>query len=73
MADAALSKLARARAEALARFAEWESTHPATMTPAAAVAAVGALYSLLPVSSRHRPVDPSGVACLQRALGHLSR
>jgi hypothetical protein len=68
-----LAKLARARAEGFARFAEWESTHPATMTPATAVAAVGALYSLLPAASRYRPVDPTGVARLQQALRHLSR
>jgi hypothetical protein len=62
----------RARADALARFAEWESSHPATLTPEAAVAAMGALYQLLPVASRQRPIDTSGVARLHDALRHLS-
>jgi hypothetical protein len=68
-----LASAVRARTEALARFAEWESSHPATMTPEAAVAAIGALYQLLPIASRQRPIDTSGVARLHEALRHLSR
>jgi len=70
------SKLAdavRARADALARFAEWESSHPAVLTPAAAVAAVGTLYQLLPPASRQRAIDASGVARMRDALRHLSK
>jgi hypothetical protein len=41
------------------------------LTPAAAIAAIGTLYELLPPESRRRPVDPSGVARMQAALRHL--
>jgi hypothetical protein len=63
----------RARAEAFARFAEWEASHGVTLTPAAAVSAIGALYLLLPPASRQRPVDTTGVACMHDALRRLSR
>jgi hypothetical protein len=68
-----LASAIRARADALARFAEWESSHPAILTPEAAVAAIGALYQLLPPASRQRPVDTRGVARLHDTLRHLSR
>jgi hypothetical protein len=73
MTNRALGSMLRARADRFARFAEWESSHPAVLTPEAAVAAVGALYQLLPESSRHRPIDTSGVARMQQALGRLAR
>jgi hypothetical protein len=74
MGDAAsLASLLRIRATALARFASWESAHPMQLTPAAAVAAIGTLYELLPPESRRRPVDPSGVARMHDALRRLSR
>jgi hypothetical protein len=42
------------------------------LTPAAAVAAIGTLYELLPPESRRWPVDPSGVARMHDALRRLS-
>ena len=68
-----LTSALRARAAALTRFAEWEVSHPATLTSEAAVAAIGGLYQLLPVASRQRPIDTTGVARMHDALRHLSR
>jgi hypothetical protein len=68
-----LATMLRVRAEGFARFAEWESSHLMILTPAAAVAAIGALYQLLPQASRHRPIDTTGVARMHDALRHLSR
>jgi hypothetical protein len=68
-----LAKMLRARAEGLARFAEWEASNPMPLTPGAAVAAIGALYRLLPPASRQRPVNTAGVARMQDALRHLVR
>jgi len=73
MGSKELARAIRARRDALARFAEWESSHPATLTPEAAVAAIGALYQLLPIASRRRPIDTSGVARLHEALRRLPR
>ena len=74
MADpGSLAALLRVRAEALARFATWESSHVMGLTPAAAVAAIGTLYQLLPPESRRRAIDPAGVARMHEALRHLSR
>jgi hypothetical protein len=56
------------RLAAHARFDEWVSAHPTRLSPAAAVAAGGRLYDLLPPSSRTRPVDPGGVMTLHRLL-----
>ena len=65
-----LAALVRQRAERFARFAEWEALHPATITPGAAVEAIGTLYELLPAESRQRPIDTSGVRVLHDALRH---
>jgi hypothetical protein len=62
----------RERLEALARFEAWAVAHPMALTPAAAVAAASRLYDLLPLESRHRPIDPSGVIVLHRMLARLS-
>jgi hypothetical protein len=70
---ASLATLLRLRAEALTRFAAWESSHLMKLTPAAAVAALGTLYQLLPPESRRRAVDPSGVVRMHEALRQLSR
>jgi hypothetical protein len=61
----------RERAAALERFAQWESRHPADPSPSAAIAGVAFLYDLLPVISRARPIDVSGVAEMHRALSVL--
>lgn len=66
-----IASLFRERVRGFARFAEWERTHPREMTAAAAVASIGAIYQLLPKSSRSRPIDTSGVARMQAALRHL--
>ena len=66
-----LAALVRQRAEALARFAEWEASHPAMMSPEAAVASIGALYELLPAASRQRQIDTAGVRRMHDALRHL--
>src|SRR5687768_9516601 len=57
-----LATLLRERADRFERFAAWETSHPSQLTPRAAVAAVGALYELLPPESRRRPIDTSGIA-----------
>jgi len=38
------------------------------LEPAESIAAVGFLHSLLPAESRERPIDPSGVMGMHRAL-----
>lgn len=57
-----------AREAALARFARWEADHLVHPGPAAALAAVAALYDLLPASSRLRAPDPSGVMAFHALL-----
>jgi len=66
-----LAVLMRERAERFARFADWEAVHKATITPGAAVAAIGTTYEWLPAESRSRPFDPSGVRVLHDALRHI--
>ena len=68
-----LADLVRIRAAAFARFAEWEASHPMMLAPAAAVAAVGSIYEMLPPESRQRPVDTTGVARMHDAFRHLPR
>jgi len=59
------------RSEALARFDAWAAEHPMSLPPAAAVAAAARLYDLLPLESRGRAVDPSGVMALHGMLARL--
>jgi len=73
MRRAELAELLRARVEGFERFARWEESHPARMTPTDAVSSIGALYALLPPEARRRPVDPSGVRRMHDALRVLSR
>jgi hypothetical protein len=58
----------RQRAEAFARFADWERRHPPSLALADAVSGVALLFELLPKSSRTRPVETDGVAQLHRCL-----
>jgi len=58
----------RAREAALERFARWEAEHPTRWEPGAALAAVTALYDLLPPESRRRAPDPSGVMAFHALL-----
>lgn len=60
-----------ARAGALRRFNNWEARHPIRMGEEEALAGVGALYDLMPLESRHRVIDPGGLATMRRALSHL--
>jgi hypothetical protein len=59
------------RAERLRRFNAWEAQHPLKLDGAAAIAAVGALYELIPADFRKRPFDPEGLCTMRRALSHL--
>lgn len=61
----------RARTAALERFAAWEADHPPRQSSAQALEGIGFLYELLPPEARARPVDPSGVMKLHRALALL--
>ena len=48
----------RQRARGLEAFARWEKAHPHRIEGAAALAAVGGLYELLPLEARSREADP---------------
>jgi len=63
----------RARARALARYEAWDREHPEPLEPAQAIAAVAALYRLLPEESRRREDDPEleGVGRMLDALSLL--
>ena len=58
----------RLREAALKRFARWEAEHPASRPASAAIAAVAALYELLPPESRRRAPDPSGVIAFHELM-----
>jgi hypothetical protein len=59
------------RQKALHDFNEWEKKHPLEMSPQTAVEGLDFLYQLLPEASRQRPIDPSGIMIMRRALAHL--
>ena len=60
-----------ARSAAFRRFNTWEQKHAIKMGANEAIAAVGNLYELIPIESRHRAFDPEGVTPLRRALSRL--
>jgi hypothetical protein len=60
-----------ARSAAFRRFNAWEQKHPVEMGAREALAAVGKLYELMPIESRHRVFDPNGVTTMRRALSRL--
>jgi hypothetical protein len=66
-------RAAQERLEALARFDRWAADHPMQLSAAAAIAAAGRLYDLLPPASRQRAIDPSGVIALHRLLASVCR
>ena len=68
-----LAEEIRARAAALERFARWKAAHPSQLSIGAGLEAVGALFELLPQSSRRRAVDPNGVMALHTTLQRLVR
>ena len=57
-----------ARSDAFRRFNTWEQKHPIELEANEAIAAVGNLYELIPIESRHRTFDREGVATLRCAL-----
>ena len=59
------------RAAGLKRFAEWETEHPVEMSPAQALAGIGALYELMPAEFRERKFDPEGITAMRKALALL--
>jgi hypothetical protein len=59
------------RQKALHDFNEWEKNHPLEMSPQTAVEGLDFLFQLLPEASRQRPIDPSGIMIMRRALAHL--
>lgn len=59
------------RQKALQGFNEWEKKHLLELSPQTAVEGLDFLYKLLPEESRHRPIDPSGIMIMRRALAHL--
>jgi hypothetical protein len=61
-----------AREAAFERFAEWEAAHPAMLPPAAAIAAVAALYEMLPAESRRRAPDASGVMAFHALMTRVT-
>ena len=65
--------LVRRRAASLERYSRWAVEHPAPLSPAAAVEAIGALLDMMPYAARERPADPTGIARLHRALKHLAQ
>jgi hypothetical protein len=60
-----------ARAAAFRRFNEWEEQHPLELDPEEALAAIGALYELIPPEARKRAVDTEGVRKMHAALSCL--
>ena len=61
-----------AREGALEHFAEWEAAHPAALSPAAAIAAVAALFEMLPAASRRRDLDPAGVMRFHELMARVT-
>ena len=60
-----------ARAAAFRRFNEWEEQHLLELDPEQTLAAIGALYELIPPEVRKRPVDTEGVRKMHAALSCL--
>ena len=71
MQDHDQKNLYSARAAALRRFNEWEEQHPLELDPEQALAAIGALYDLIPPEARKRAVDTEGVRKMHAALSSL--
>jgi hypothetical protein len=71
MQDHNQKNLYSVRAAALRRFNEWEEQHPLELDPGQALAAIGALYELIPPEARKRPVDTEGVRKMHAALSCL--
>lgn len=61
------------RAAGLRRFAEWEAAHRVEMSSAQTLAAIGALYDLVPRQARRRDFDSKleGIIAMRTALAVL--
>lgn len=59
------------RQKMLQSFNEWVKKQPLELSPQLAIEGLDFLYSLLPEASRHRPIDPSGIMIMHRALAQL--
>jgi hypothetical protein len=59
------------RVAAFRRFNEWEEQHPLELDPEEALAAIGALYDLIPPEARKRAVDTESVRKMHAALSCL--
>jgi hypothetical protein len=60
-----------ARTAALTRFNLWEENHMSFMGEQEAVAAVGAIYDLLPPESRRRGLSKIGLREMHLSLSYL--
>ena len=60
-----------ARTAALTRYNLWEENNIRFMGEQEALAAVGAIYDLLPPESRRRGFDPSGLRAMHLSLSYL--
>jgi hypothetical protein len=61
----------RERSTALQRFAEWQERARPSLSAEVSLTGVALLFELLPVSSRTRALDPSGIGAMHRALSVL--
>jgi len=59
------------RFAAFKRFNEWEKKNPVSMDACGALAAVGAIYDLMPEKSRNYSPDSCGIKSMQSALSHI--
>lgn len=60
-----------ARQRTFERFHVWQKKQTLEISIQAALEGLDFLYQLLPEASRQRPVDPSGIMIMRRALAHL--
>jgi hypothetical protein len=60
-----------ARSKGFERFAVWEAAYRSRSTPGEAVSAAAWLYDLLPVESRSRPIDTTGVTHLHQSFSRF--
>lgn len=59
------------RQKAFQRFHAWQEKQTLEMSIQTALEGLDFLYQLLPEASRQRPIDPSGIMIMRRALAHL--
>jgi len=59
------------RFAAFKRFNDWEKKHPNTIDAREALAAVDAIYNLMPPESRNSFPNLCGIKVMQSALSHI--